>query len=179
MRILALVYDKDGQESSRVWLNNASETVHQICCIKGCREALGWTYPYCARHLDDIFGVCVRPSEIHGMGLFATREFAKGEPIVPLGGEVITPALLQARYSATGDPDCTATYAITVGNGIVDALRLRHAWAFANHHDSRPNCDLSAEGIVARRGIRPGKELLVDYGPRFLFQGEVKYFLLP
>jgi hypothetical protein len=182
-RILASVFDKNGKEACRVWLNGASEKEEPLCGIEACSTPLGWAYPYCASHLKQIFGVAVRESKVHGMGLFATRDFDSGERVVPLGGELIkTQKQLNARYSADDSSDCTASYAIHVkGQGYVDALRLRHAWVFANWSQS-PNCMLTNDGIRTRRKVKAGKELFVDYGEEFdsfTCAGEVSYWILP
>ena len=162
-----------------MWLNGASETEEPLCVIADCRSPLGWTYPYCRKHLSELFGVCVKRSKVHGLGLFATRDFAKNERVVPYGGELVkSQQQLNCRYSSTQSPNCTASYAVKVKQGYVDALRLRHAWVYANHSDGRPNCMMTSDGIKTQRSIKAGTELLVDYGREFEFQGRVSYFVL-
>lgn len=180
MRILARVFDAEEAECARVWLNGASETDDPLCAIQDCSEPLGWSYPYCAQHLREIFGVCVKRSKVHGMGLFATRDFAAGESIVPFGGELVrSQKQLNQRYSAAGDPNCTALYAVRVGGKFVCALRLRFAWVYANF-GRRPNAMMSKKGLEARTKLKRGAEILVDYGDDFDFAnvGRVSYFIL-
>lgn len=179
MRILASVFDQDGKEASRVWLNGASEKEDPLCCLEDCERTLGWSYPYCSVHLKDLFGVAIRRSKIHGMGLFAARDFVKGEKVVPYGGELVkTQRQLNERYSACGSADCTAAYAVHVkGKGYVDALRLRHPWVFANYGENA-NALLTNDGIKTKRKIRLGAEILVDYGEEFKFAGDVCYSIM-
>jgi hypothetical protein len=181
MRILARVFDSNEIECARVWLNGASEVEDPLCALSGCQEPLGWTYPYCDQHLRKMFGVQVDKSEVHGMGLFAARDFEPGEPVVPFGGELVrSQKQLNSRYSAEGDPECTAIYAVKVGGKYVDALRLRHAWVYANH-SAKPNVEMRKTGLYALKRVREGAELRVDYGPDFDFEraGRVTYFILP
>jgi hypothetical protein len=204
MRILATVYDFKDQECFRLWLNGASEQEEPLCALEGCIKPLGWSYPYCDDHLKQIFGVCIRPSGIHGYGLFACRDFQPNENVVPFGGELVEPETLQQRYTplclaqtaglssrAREDAiqNCVASYAIcTVRRGgrgrkkqpvYIDALRLRHAWAYANHHGANPNCEFSSEGITSRQFVARGSEILVDYGPQYKFSGRISHFILP
>jgi len=178
MKIKATVFDANGQESGTFWLNGGSETHDPVCCIKDCLEHLGHTYPYCTTHLREIFNVQVLPSKIHGMGLFADRDFLKGQRVVPFGGELVSRQRdLNYRYSVDGRPDCTALYAVKLPgrSGFVDALRLRHAWAVANH-SGRANCKFGKEGIVCVRDVKKGAELTVNYGPQYEFcSGRVEH----
>jgi hypothetical protein len=169
MRIRATVVDSKGRFCCSLWLNGASEHEEPLCLIENCDNALEWSYPYCPAHLKEIFGVAVAKSKVHGMGLFAMRDFAKGERVVPFGGDfILSQKELNKRYSATGSSDCTAAYAIHIkGRGYVDALRLRHAWVYANQKQSSPNCELTWDGIRTRQKVRAGQELLVDYGDNF------------
>jgi hypothetical protein len=181
MRILARVFDCNEVECAQVWLNSASETEDPLCALKGCDEPLGWTYPYCANHLREIFGVCVEKSPVHGMGLFAAKDFAAGEPVVPFGGELVrSQKMLNRRYSSEGDGNCIALYAVKVGSKFVDALRLRHAWVYANH-SARPNVEMRKTGLYTLRDVREGDEMRVNYGPDFDFDnaGRVTYLVLP
>jgi hypothetical protein len=176
MRILARLLDGQQRELTRVWLNKARADVDPLCCLEFCTNTLGWAYPYCAEHAREIFGVEVRPSPVHGMGLFAVREFAPRAKVVPFGGALFrNEALLDARYSRAGERDYTALYTIRVLQGFVDALELRHLWSYSNH-SARPNCKYGQFGLVALRPLFFGDEILVDYGPDYRVDaGDVQY----
>ncbi len=113
MRILATLYDKNDVECSTFWLNGASELKDPVCAIQDCVENLGFCYPYCPHHLEEMFHVEVRPSKIHQNGLFATQDFPAQSPVVPFGGEIVPNSReLDKRYSSRGTNDCTASYTL-------------------------------------------------------------------
>src|SRR5437879_1708353 len=127
MRILAKVFDAHKKQVSEFYLNNASSDIDPLCGIEACRNTLGWSHPYCDTHLRKMFGVEVRPSKIHGMGLFACRPFRPRAKILYFSGEVVESLhALDRRYSSSGDSDCIALYTIQLRGEYVDALRLRH-----------------------------------------------------
>ena len=168
MRILAKVFDAQKKQVSEFYLNNATADIDPLCGIEACPKTLGWSHPYCDAHLRKMFGVEVRPSKIHGMGLFACRAFeSRAKKSSYFNGEVFaSPEELDRRYSSSGDNDCIALYTIQLRNEYVDALRLRHAWAYANHSDDA-NCKYGEKGIVAVRAVSPGDEILVNYGKAY------------
>ena len=150
-----------------VWLNGASERDELLCCLEDCEHRLDWAYPYCSAHLAELFGVAVCRSKVHGMGLFATRNFGADEAVVPFGGEVLRGPTLDARYSRASRRDCVALYGLDLGDEtFLDALRLRHAWAFANH-SKKPNCVFTRFGIRSTRALNSGEELFVHYGRQY------------
>ena len=108
-----------------------------------CRNRICKYLPFCNVHARSIFGVTVRPSGIHGAGLFATRAFAPGQPVAPLLGRYLTKRRLDAIY---GDNLNTAPYAVTApprllrGRGrlarnrrtVVDGACARYIGHYAN-----------------------------------------------
>lgn len=97
----------------------------------------------------------VRPSAIEGRGLFATTPIITDEVVMQLGGQLIddtTLAGLSPPYSS-----------LTVASGLHLLIDPAHPVRFGNH-----SCDPSlwhrdATTIVARRQIKPGEEMTIDY----------------
>jgi SET domain-containing protein len=101
-----------------------------------------------------------RPSAIHGIGLFAIRDFTKGEYVARYCGVIVhTPP----------QPDA---------NGLVHAMELdsgrwidgRGKENIARHanHSCEPNTESVPEGdvieLLALRDIHAGEEITFDYG---------------
>lgn len=93
----------------------------------------------------------LRPSGVHGTGVFATRALKPGELVARFHGR---------RVSRTG------VYVTTMkdndGQSVLHEItgRLR----FLNH-SCRPNAELRNAKLVALAPIRAGQELFIDYGP--------------
>ena len=107
-------------------------------------------------------GVVARRSSA-GLGLFASRDFRKGETVVDYIGH---------RKSATSEPGRLNRYLFRVnGKWDIDGSPRWNIARYANH-SCRPNCEaLNRRGrifIVARRRIRPGEELCYDYGREYV-----------
>jgi len=100
----------------------------------------------------------IRPSGIEGAGEFASADIALGEVVKRLGGRLIDDAELQAitasgeRYSALRSGDDT---------------HLLMAWddpASRGNHSCDPNTWMDGTfNVVARRAIRAGEEVTIDY----------------
>jgi uncharacterized protein len=104
----------------------------------------------------------IRESPIAGKGAFATRAIKKGECVGEYEGELITNEEADRRYEH--EP---MTYLFSVeDNMCVDAMHVDCGLKFINHCCD-PNC--FAEVVkhkvfyYAKRDIRPGEELTVDY----------------
>lgn len=61
--------------------------VGQPCGYQHRCARLTYLHPFCAHHARRQLGIEVRPSRIHGRGLFATRPFRYGDAIVPYVAE--------------------------------------------------------------------------------------------
>ena len=134
----------------------------------------------CTLHLRTRCQLAIKPSKVHGHGLFAENWsksnhaviFEPGTPIAVYGGEVVSSKQLQSRYGKY-----TAPFALTTGSGLIeDGACLRRAGAFANHGSSiKSNAYLGTDSItgrgliVAMKRIRNGDEILVDYGGEYRF----------
>ena len=109
----------------------------------------------------------VRPSAIHGLGLFATRAIAAGEFLGIYEGRRLSASDVEA---ADWDSDLTYLFELsdgTVIDGAQDGSDLRHL-----NHSCQPNCEaverqedngLLQLDIVALRAIAAGEELFIDY----------------
>ncbi|HEY8009776.1 MAG TPA: SET domain-containing protein-lysine N-methyltransferase [Rudaea sp.] len=115
-----------------------------------------------------------RQSPIHGNGVFAAKDLAKGIPVIEYRGRRLTHT--QANRMYANDVDSGHTFLFTLnekylidgGDGGNDARWINHGCA--------PNCqawvvenkrgDKSRDRIVieTRRAIREGEELTYDYG---------------
>ncbi len=98
----------------------------------------------------------VSASRIEGHGLFAHERIAEGEPIVVMGGRVLTTAGLQSlkleKYSAAA-----------IGDDLHILLDTPSAAEFGNH-SCEPNTWMQDEvTTVALRDIEQGEEITIDY----------------
>lgn len=97
------------------------------CDVDGGRSGIPSACNTCAPHRAPYtrnpvpeLGLDIRPSHIHGCGLFATRPFLKGDVLIPYTGDVVDAPPRPNAY----------TYALRPG--FVDASCLRGAAAYAN-----------------------------------------------
>lgn len=106
-----------------------------------------------------------------GLGLFATRRWAKGEVISKYVGEELTLAEMNERYGSESRllrrmPD----YVLLVGTTFKDASNAATANVTRYINDSRGtnarnNCKFTAAGnVVVTRPICEGREFFVAYG---------------
>jgi uncharacterized protein len=108
----------------------------------------------------------VRRSPIHGRGVFALTQIAKGTRLIEYTGERISHDEADRRYAAEHEYS-PHTMLFTVNDDIViDATRRGSSARWCNHSCS-PNCEVEDEDdrifIETRRDIRPGEELTYDY----------------
>jgi SET domain-containing protein len=109
----------------------------------------------------------VRRSGVHGKGVFALVDIAKGERIIEYVGELISWDEAQRRHPHDpDDPNHTFYFHIDDGH-VIDALYGGNASRWINHSCS-PNCKADEQDgrifIKARRDIKAGDELNYDYG---------------
>jgi hypothetical protein len=134
----------------------------------------------CFQHTQSVFSVRVDKSGIGDFqGLFACDArkpenailFRKSDYIVPYLGEVLTKQQLDNRY---GTGDATAPYAVTAAsNGkIYDSACFMGIGAKTNHDKQQANTEIHPNGqcLVAKKGIKNGAEILVDYGDDYDFK---------
>jgi SET domain-containing protein len=108
----------------------------------------------------------VRASGVHGLGAFARRGIAPGQVVGVYTGRRYTPAEIAAR-----DWDNALTYVFALSDGsVIDATDGGNATRHINHACA-PNCaafevdedDGPRIVIEAKRRIRAGEELFIDY----------------
>lgn len=92
----------------------------------------------------------VRPSPIHGQGVFATGLIRKGQRIGRYTGRRTTRDGKYVLWLASKRGDW---------RGYLGSGRLR----FLNH-DPRPNAEFRGLDLHALRSIRPGEEITFHYG---------------
>lgn len=115
----------------------------------------------------------VRGSEVHGRGMFATREIPIGEWIIEYLGERIDKVESDRRGNALYDESQES------GGAQVCLFTLDETWdldgnfewntARLVNHSCEPNCEAQIDEdlriwLVALRDIRAGEELLFNYG---------------
>ena len=144
-----------------------------------CKRTFKIGTEYCFQHLKIVYGVKVHNSRlIQGeKGLFAVRNFKKGDFIIPYIGEIISAEELKRRYDFDGYEN-VGPYALKAGNKIIDAACRRGSASMIN--DARgtgvsPNCDLTEKGIYAIADIEDGDELLTDYGETYWEESAISW----
>jgi SET domain-containing protein len=147
------------------------------CAYEGkkgrCPKETTITHPYCSKHTKKVLGLSVRKSTVPkaGKGLFAERDFKKGEQIAKYAGEILTTAEYDERY---GD-DAMGAYGVQLDdNRVIDARKTTAGVAryACDYHGSKkkPNAEYVAEEeidevwVVAIKKIKKGEEILTDYG---------------
>jgi SET domain-containing protein len=98
----------------------------------------------------------VRSSAIEGLGLFAKEDIHEGEPIVVMGGQVLTDeefkSLKLTKYSAAA-----------IGEGLHILLDTPNPAEYGNHSCHANTWMTNEVTTVARRRIRAREEVTVDY----------------
>lgn len=109
----------------------------------------------------------VRRSSIHGRGVFATADIARGTRIVEYKGKLST--WDEAMERPDSDPDDSAhTFLFEIDDGRVIDARVRGNAARWINHSCAPNCVTHEDEdghvfIDAKKSIAPGTELSYDY----------------
>jgi SET domain-containing protein len=111
-------------------------------------------------------GIAVRRSTIQGRGVFATRDFKRGDRIVEYVGERISHEEASRRYDDEA-VDRHHTFLFTVDDEVcVDGASAGNEARYINH-SCAPNAyaqiDRKRIFIYAKRTIRAGDEILYDY----------------
>ncbi|HVO48972.1 MAG TPA: SET domain-containing protein-lysine N-methyltransferase [Steroidobacteraceae bacterium] len=108
----------------------------------------------------------VRRSNVHGLGVFATRAIAKGTRIVEYLGERVSHKEADRRYESKDENDSHTFLFIVDSRTVIDAGVDGNDARYINH-SCDPNCESVVEGrrvyIEAIRDIEPGAELTYDY----------------
>src|SRR5690242_3286036 len=108
----------------------------------------------------------VRRSNVHGLGVFATRHIAKGTRIIEYTGERVSHEEADRRYEEKDANDSHTFLFIVDSRTVIDAGVDGNEARFFNH-SCNPNCESTIEKkrvyIEAIREIEAGAELTYDY----------------
>jgi len=109
----------------------------------------------------------VRRSGVHGKGVYAVTDLAKGDTLVEYVGEVITwTEALDRHPHDPSDPNHTFYFHVDEEH-VIDAKYGGNSARWINH-SCAPNCEADVEDgrvfIRAKRDIQAGEELFYDYG---------------
>ncbi|MES2154640.1 MAG: SET domain-containing protein-lysine N-methyltransferase [bacterium] len=114
----------------------------------------------------DFGGVVVRRSNVHGRGLFAARDFRKGERVLEYGGVKVPKKEGDRRTDAQWKTGRVYTFELSRRFDIDGSPR----WNLARlaNQSCDPSCEAENDGgwhiwIVALRHIRKGEEITYDY----------------
>lgn len=108
----------------------------------------------------------VKWSKIHGRGLFACKAIPEGTWIMPYEGERISKKEGDRRERFYNSIGFTMLFELENGS-YIDGLIGGNDSVYANH-SKKPNTEAYYYGkgvwFVARRKIRKGEEITIDYG---------------
>jgi len=109
----------------------------------------------------------VRRSGVHGKGVFARQDIAKGDTIIEYVGEIISAQEAEDRHPH--DPqDPNHTFYLQIDEDrVIDALHGGNSARWINHcctPNCKPEVDEGRVFIKAKRNIVAGEELNYDYG---------------
>jgi hypothetical protein len=108
----------------------------------------------------------VRDSNVHGLGVFASRQIKKGERIIEYIGERVSHDEADRRYEEKDENDSHTFLFIVDSRTVIDAGTDGNDARYFNH-SCDPNCESVVEDrrvfIEALRAIGPGEELTYDY----------------
>ncbi len=149
---------------------------------KRCRNSTLKRYPYCWIHCRSLLGVDIKKSHIpdSGEGLYAFKDFKKGQPIAPYSGPIKTTYEIQDEYKNGLCPYCFAIDSMH----IVDAKnpadsgmgRYANDCRAANtraSHCSGNNARIYGDRrrhtaqVKAIKPIKKGDEIYASYGPGY------------
>lgn len=117
--------------------------------------------------------IVTRRSAIHGNGMFAVAAIEKGERLIEYKG--LRRSHDEVDDDDTGDAESGHTFLFTLNDDyVIDANHKGNAARWINH-GCKPNCEAVLEEhdndrkkdrvfIEAIRKIKPGEELIYDYG---------------
>lgn len=106
--------------------------------------------------IDNIPDTEVKPSSIHGLGLYATRDFSQGEVLTYLDGQYV-PWDVYNGYAQLEDE-----WNAVPGGVMLRTFRTKYYFI---NHSRTPNLQVQRDPlrIVTRQPIGAGQELSLDY----------------
>jgi SET domain-containing protein len=155
---------------------NHSIVVKKQCAYKDdkgkrCKTICTLTHPYCEEHTETELLLRVAQSTVPfaGLGLFTLKKIKKGEVALLYEGEKLTVEEYNERYDESGHGE----YGMTLGKKhVIDARKTssglgRYVCDFTGSGKKANVEYLDNEGVIeitAKKKIKVGEELLVDYG---------------
>lgn len=112
----------------------------------------------------------VKDSNLHGKGVFATKNIAKDTTIFEYLGDRITPEQADEKANLMDYDDPSHTFFFSISNGMVIDGGVNGNDARFINHSCEPNCEAQEDEngdhvyIVALRDIETNEELTFDYG---------------
>ena len=112
------------------------------------------------------YGLCIQPSPVEGLGVFATCKFAEGEYIVAYAHDSSNTMPWKQFVKQYGQ-DFRNTYSNRRTHEVVCTKENRNIVNYVNHAVSGdPNAILRGKGLYALCEIKVGTELMLDYPDR-------------
>jgi SET domain-containing protein len=103
----------------------------------------------------------VRPSPIHGRGLFAVAHIARGDVVAVKGGHVLSAAQWRTLEPTLGSAEIQLSEELFIAP--VEASEREGSMVYLNH-SCAPNCAIAGQIVfVAMRDIAAGEELTHDW----------------
>lgn len=148
----------------------------EVCTHPSCKRKVVIGLPLCWQHSRKILGVGIKTHPTFGKGLYAFKDFSRGDVICPYGGRPVTDSNLDSMY------DGHAPYALTDDKHgkNTDAACKRGVGSMANgastkkesnassHYQSLVNPITGKEEetfyLVATKRIQKGDEIVHHYG---------------
>jgi len=135
---------------------------------KGARGAKAARPAAAKRAAKKALKIVVRNSPIHGRGVYAAADIAKGERVMEYRGEITSWKAADERPpSDPNDPHHTFLFSLSDGKKVIDASQNGNDARWINH-SCDPNCETEETDsgrvfIEALRDIARGEELNYDY----------------
>ena len=170
------LYDHNGSWSCVLETERCS---HVAPGGKRCGRNVTVGLDLCWQHCRRVYGVKIAPSPLAGNGIFAVRQFEKGEWMCPYGGKVMGKRELDLLYPGTD----LAPYTERINSGplrnkYTDAACVRGIGSMANGMRRKADSNVMGEyrpsdgkvwlRVITR--IEVGEEILNYYGKEYFSQ---------
>jgi SET domain-containing protein len=100
----------------------------------------------------------IRPSPIHGMGLFALQDIQTGVKLAPFHGTEMTRQEFRVKYGN----DIRYCYSLGRLNRIIDGKGVDNPSRYCNE-SATPNVCLKQRGLYTCAPVKAGDELVMSY----------------
>jgi SET domain-containing protein len=100
----------------------------------------------------------VRPSPIHGQGLFATQDIKAGVRLADFNGKEMTLRDFKEKYGT----DTRFCYSMRRLNHIIDGKTVENPSRYCNE-SATPNVCLKKRGLYTCSPVKAGEELFLSY----------------